>query len=80
MTRSLSSRGKVSKWPGTPRDVEGGRGGERTRLIPPEGRTLTGNLSHHRYMSTSESEHDILIEEVSKTPLFQINILLVYYS
>ncbi|MCL4122613.1 UNVERIFIED_CONTAM: hypothetical protein GTU68_056096, partial [Idotea baltica] len=38
MTRSLSSRGKVSKWPGTPRDGEGGRGSERTRLIPPESR------------------------------------------
>ena len=58
--RRLTSRGAI---------IKAGRGesgvtDERQRLIAPHGNTLGNQGPSQRYMSTSESEHDIIIEKV----------------
>ncbi|KAK7086123.1 hypothetical protein SK128_026385 [Halocaridina rubra] len=60
MKRRLTSRG--GGWPGGSSAVGGTSGGdENTRLIAPHAHE--GCRASHRYMSTSESEHDIIIEQ-----------------
>lgn len=61
MKRRLTSRG--GGWPGGATAVGGSNGGdEHTRLIAPHAHS--GSQGTHRYMSTSDSEHDIVIEQV----------------
>ena len=65
MSRSLSSRGSSTKWSGTSQSgSDAAIGTERTRLISPEGRNSHAAPAGQRYMSTSESEHDVIIAEV----------------
>ncbi|MPC19809.1 hypothetical protein E2C01_012737 [Portunus trituberculatus] len=71
MKRRLTSRG--SGWPGgTSSMSHGSNGDEHTRLIDPHshsGRHYHHRHHHHdaghghRYMSTSDSEHDIIIQQ-----------------
>lgn len=58
MKRRLTSRGGSSSWPGRTSAVGGD---EHTRLIAPHAHS--GSRASHRYMSTSESEHDIIIHQ-----------------
>lgn len=63
MKRRLTSRGGRGGWPGGTSAVAGASGGdEHTRLIAPHAHS--GSRSTHRYMSTSDSEHDIVIHQV----------------
>ncbi|KAK8720934.1 hypothetical protein OTU49_013021 [Cherax quadricarinatus] len=61
MKRRLTSRGGGG-WPGGATAIGASGGDEHTRLIAPHAHT-GGSHASHRYMSTSDSEHDIIIQQ-----------------